>query len=248
MTSNILTTQKVTVAFFATLLALSPLVGFAQESDRGGERFCSNLDAIEEQLKDRLSDRTDVARDKHQTQVDRYTDKKDERIQQLKDRRDQKDVTWSERIAALRDKAETDEQTQAIDDFVDTVEALIETRRDAVDAAIDAFEEDAKALRDERSTVFTGMVDTYKAEVEAAFDEAQALCDGGDDPADVRAELRSDLEAIRAAFKTDREQYNFREQFRELREVRIAATGAAREIFRTGFQAAKEILRAAFGG
>ena len=231
------------VAVMLASVLLTPMVGFAQTDGDG--RFCTNLDRIEELVLSKLSDRTDNARDTHSAQVDRYTELKGERIADLTDRRNDADQKWEDRIEKLRDGA-TDEQLVAIDVFVGTVEALAKERRTAVDEAIDVFEAAVKDLRDERTEAFNDLLDRYKSAIADAFDEAEASCDAGEDPSEIRTELRSDLTTLREAFKTERENYSFREDFRQLQADRKEATAEAREVFQSGFSRAVEILKEAF--
>ncbi len=245
MTSNTYNiAQKTTIVTIMSVMLLSPFVSFAQERD--DSKFCKNLDRIENALMQRLSTRVDDARDKHSDQVDRYTTLKTERIASLEDRRNDTDSRWEDRINNLKDGA-TEEELIAIDIFVGTVETLALERRVSVNDAIAIFEEAVKDLRDERTAAFNDMLERYKNAIEDAFDEAERACDAGEDPTEIRAELRSDITALREAFKAERAGYDYRAAYRELRDQRRVAIQEAKEIFQNGFLRAKEILKEAFG-
>lgn len=248
MTFNIHTTQKTIVTAMLSVLIFAPFVSFAQ-TDRervGNARFCTNLDSIERALFSKLDKRTDTARDTHGSQVDTYTELKSERITQLHDKRNTADDNWKNRIEELQDRA-TDAQGDAIDVFVSTMEELVKERREAVDVAIDTFEADVQDLRDERTEVFSDSIERYKSAIHDAFDDARDACDAGDNPVEVRTQLRADITALQKAFKEERQGYSFRADFNELREVRKEAVAKARVTFKEGFAEAKEILRKVFG-
>ena len=247
MKTNIFSIRRLIVGT-VLLSLLVPSLTLAQDRQRpaDGLNICDNLDELRDQAQTRRAERAAKMKERHAERVSDFKSHRDDRRTEIEEKRTKREGDREERYAKLRDRATTDGQEEAVEEFIDTIKALVETRMTAVDAAIEAFEDGVEALREERN----GAADDFAADVEAAidaiFDEAEAMCEDEAKPADVRAGIKAGFESMRADFQARRAEYSFRDDFKALADARKAAIAAARDEFRTGYQAAKEELKAAF--
>lgn len=254
MTSNhVMSRSLAAVLAVSVLMALLPYMSHAQERERGtGERggganFCENLSAAEDRVLASIESRAGSASDRHGSQETDYESKRSERLAELETKRDDADNRRDVKYAELRERADTDAEQDAVDEFEETVEGLVATRRAAIDDAIDAFEAAVEALKDSRGTEVEDFVDDLEIEIKSAFGDAEEACDTTDDPADIRADLQEAIKAIRESYKSRRGGHSFKEDLAEARETRQAAFEAAKADFMSGLEDAKEELKAAFG-
>lgn len=231
------------------MVSLLPLSVGAQGEDQErpernpAARFCENLAEAEAKALSRLEER--------KGKTDRSADieaKKAERLAELDAHRAERDAARQEHYDALRERATTDEQAAAVDEFEETVEALVADRKAAADEAIEAFESDVEALLAERDEAVDGYAEAIEADIMAIFADAEAACDDDTPGVEVREQLKADLMAMREGIKADREQYSFKDDLKAARDARKASFESAREGFKTALEAAKDELRAAFEG
>ena len=232
------------VAFMATLV---PQIASAQFGARDGGRpgagvdFCENLDDAEETALARMEEKKG-GMDKREE----MESKKTERLAELETKREAKDAEREERYEAMKEAATTDAQEEAVDTFKDTVEDLLDDRREAMDAAIDAFEAEVEDLIGDRDETIEDAADAFKDSISAVFADAGEACDDGDSSDDVRTQFMADMKELRESAKASRGEYSFKDELSEARETRKAAMDAAKDTFLEGVAAAKETLRSAF--
>lgn len=253
MKSNTLknqTSTKLMAGALAVIFAAMPFVGSAQTTERperSNEKFCSSLGALETKIIESATERLTKAKAGYDAHMAKFETRKAEAKTRLDSARAQADAQWATRMAELEGKAKTDAHKAAIATFGTTVISLVEERRAAVNQAHQTFLAGMDNLRGDRSTDLETALKAYKAGIEAAFDTAEVSCEGGATPATVREQLRTDLSAVRDEFKQSRGDIGIRDGYKALREARVAEAKQARDTFRAGFEAAKKVLRDAFG-
>ena len=122
--------------------------------------------------------------------------------QKVLDRVTQRDTAAKEWRAQRKDRASTDAQRAAVATFVETVQAALDTRRAAVDAAINDFEDGAYLLWDEREADVASFVSDLEADIAALFDEAQTSCNDGMGQKEVREMVRAGIADLRGEHET----------------------------------------------
>jgi len=241
----------VALAAAALVLASLPTLAYAQPADRpergerdgtGGTNFCENLDAAEERALTSLGERK--AKTDRSGEVD---SKKTERMAKLEDGRSERDDSRDTKYDELRDRATTDEQSAAVEDFIETVEGLVADRKAAIDAAIADFEAAVEDLLAERADAVDDYAGDIEDDIAAIFDDAEDMCDDGDEGADVLAFVKESFMSMREAVTADRDEYSFKDELEAARETRKAATNAAKETFKAAYEDAKEELKSALG-
>lgn len=243
MVSKTLTTRVVALSLGLALLgAAFPFLAFAQPNgDRANaEDFCANIDDHEEAALNKLNERK--AGSDRSGEVE---SKKAERLAQLDAHRAERDADREAKYDELRDRATTDAQSAAVEDFVSTAESLVADRKAAVDAAIEAFEAAVSDLLGERDTAITDYSSDIEEDIMSIFDDAEEACNGGSDN-EVAKQVREDMKAMRESIKADRDQYSFKDELEAARADRKAATDAAKADFQAGYETAKAELKAAF--
>lgn len=256
MKSNTLknqTSTKLMAGALAVIFATMPFVSSAQtterpeRTERSNEKFCSSLGALETKIIESATERLTKAKSNYDAHMAKFETRKSEAKTKLDSTRAQADAQWATRMAELEAKAKTDAHKAAVATFGSTVTSLVEVRREAVNQAHQTFLAGMNSLRGDRSADLEEALKAYKAGIEVAFDTAEASCEGGATPATVREQLRTDLSAVRDNFKQSRGDIGIRDDYKALREARVAEAKQARDTFRAGFEAAKKVLRDAFG-
>lgn len=240
--------HKTAAAALSLLLLAVPFSSFAQTPTKTDTKFCTNLGTVHTAVNSKLSERLTTAEQKNKDHADQFVQKKDAAVANLQAKRADVQTKWQAHVADLQSKAKTDAQKAAVATFVTTVQNLTTTRHTAVDTAVATFTDGLKNLEDTRTGDFSAMVSKYQSDIEAAFTKAQTSCTNGTDPSTVRTQLKSDLSAVRDAFRSDREAHatTYKASFQTLRTARINAVTSAGDTFRTGFAQAKNTLRDAF--
>ena len=238
------TTAGALVCLVAVALATAPLFAHAQLKPR--DHICNNLDTVKERTMERVQTRAQNHTGRTGDQSERWNERKAERLAHLEAKRTNVDTARTGSYERLRSLAQTGAQEEAVESFVSTVDNAVATRRTAVDEAITTFEATSQALWDERDTAHTSFANNFEADVETLFDTAAAACEDTGVADDTLKSLRTDMEALRAEYKTQAENFDYREQSRAAHEALRIATEAAWETFRTDLADAKATLRTAF--
>lgn len=242
-----------TVLGVAIIISSLPFVSFAAQrtgsssvETRGAAQataFCENIDTARANVLARLTERTPDGNRRGQ-----YETRRNERLEKLGTNRENRDQNRDTKYERLRAAADTDEKKAAVEEFIDTVESLVATRKTAVDAAIAVFEETVDGLLDEREDAVATYAETIEDEINRIFDEAEAACEDGDSAADVRTAIQSGLSTMREDIKNDREKYSYKDELEAARKTREVAVKAAMDEFKRGYEDAKAILRESFAG
>lgn len=148
----------------------------------------------------------------------------------------------------LMELATTDAEKQAVTDFRATVNAAVQTRIDAVQAANDAYRKGLDAAMAARKTQSDAAVSKYTAAVQAAVERAKGDCASGTASATVRASLTASLKAAKDQFLADRLANDKTDgTVAQLAQTRDRAVAKARQAFVETMQKARADLRLAFG-
>lgn len=254
--------MKSIIPVVAIALVVSPLVvaaqggeagssrngGTASSQQRSVEQFCANLETRQADMMTRIQTRAGEVSARHEGNAGERQSKRAERQSELATKRAEMDAKRDAHYEKLSEAATTEAQLAAVEEFSETVEALVDTRRTAIDAAIEDFEDTVEALRESQAAVVADLTEATESGVEAAFAEAEAACETDDATfADVSSVLRDALASQRQAQQANREQYSFKDDLEAARAARKAAVQAAVTEFQAGMDAAKAELRSAFG-
>ena len=187
----------------------------------------------------------------------RLSDVKKQRTESLKERGEKNDERLNEvrhegngnrkdHYQKLRERAQNAEQEQAVEDFIDAVEAAVRVRKAAVDAAIEAYRKGLADASKTRTVSTETARKNFEAAIKTAQDQARTDCQTMNS-ATVRARLLTALQEARKQLQADiRAANQIQTTLRGLKEARREAVKQAFDDFKTAFQAALADLKAAF--
>lgn len=232
---------NITSLAIAVFIVLSPLAVLAKNS------ACDAISNIYTKIEERITAREAQVKEIQTNIGAKYTEKIQNRETAIKERRDKWDENRGEHFTKLGEKAQTDEQKQAVAAFVKTVTIAVKDRRAAFDKAILDFQKGVGVLYKSRTTVLAGAIATYKTDVKSAFDKASQDC--GSDVAikTVRSNLRNDLKDVRDQYREDVKSFGGQgTEIQKLVEAKKQAMNKAKDDFKTILEQALATLKAVF--
>jgi len=209
---------------------------------------CQAIDQLATKIQNQLSERkakVDSAR------IDIYvktTAHRESRDTELANKRAGWDAKRQENFDTLRSKAKTDEQKQAVEDYVTAVTGAIKTRRAANDIAFATFRSDVDNLKKTFSESVDVNISTATASINQAISDAKTACENGQSSDTVKQTLKSAIENARQQSKANRESITKSNQLKAIAQKRNDAIKANDDVFKTATAAAREKLKAAFSG
>lgn len=234
------------ISFAALVLTLIPTSSvMAVERDN---QFCRTIDTKQAAILSRLDDRIE----KVEERLDARDTKLDEHFVTIDTRRATNRSTWEDnrddRYVKILALADTDAEKQAVALYETVLEAAVKTRQSAVDAAVTTFRSGLDQSVKKRETGVTTAMDHFRTSTEAAFEKAKAGCAGDAVNLAVRSDFRSDLRAAKDQLKSDINALDkIRTDRSSLASARQSAIEAAVKTFESEAEAAREILKNAFG-
>lgn len=231
---------------------LLPALALAEESatttptPRDTSAFCTNLPSIRAKALTRLTDRVTEVQGKKSEHQTKFETGRTERHTKLATGRTEHDATRQARYEKLRSRASTTEQTTAVTTFATEVERLVVVRKAAVDVAIKTFEDAVLVLQTANNAKVADFGTTMRADMSKVFDDAAASCSAGKTGPEVMAQVKTAMEAKRAARDAEKATRVPGEQFKALQAARVASVEAAKATFRTSYDAAAVELKKAF--
>ena len=224
---------------------LSPVLILAQPKG-----FCERLSDFSSRVDQRIISRDAKLGEKRDEIAGRIEERRSERDGRLEEKRGKWDENRAEHFAKLEEKAQTDEQKQAVLVFVKAIEEAIKARRLAIDKAIEDFRRAVEEAKAARKTAVDGAVSNYKNAVKTAFEKAKTDCgQEGVDTETIRENLRIDLKTARENFIKERQEIEkLKTQMEGLIIAKREAIKKAIDEFKTALDQAKEDLKAAFPG
>lgn len=207
---------------------------------------CTRIDAFMEKLQLGLGQANTRLADAQQERIQKLKDRADKNDEQLNGIRDKADENRLQHYEKLKARAQTEEQKQAAQTFIDTVEKAVETRQAAVNAAIEAYRNGLADATKIRQSAIQQAKKNFEAAVTAAKNKAKADC-ATLDAAAVRTQLLAALQAARKQLVTDIQAADkIQTKLEQLRKTRRQAVLQAFKAFDEAFKAALAELKAAF--
>jgi hypothetical protein len=166
----------------------------------------------------------------------------------MKTERMNADGHHQEAIAKLKKLAGNDaDKKAAVATFEATLKTLITTRRTAVDMAVKNFQDGVVALKTERGTAMSSWSSSNEEALENAMESVRTACANGGESKEAALAFKKAMTASREEFKGAKSEFDFQTRLKALQQVRKDAIAKAVADFKTGFDAAKTILKTAMG-
>ncbi|MCL5436036.1 MAG: hypothetical protein M1275_03055 [Patescibacteria group bacterium] len=207
---------------------------------------CTRIDAFMEKLQVGLGQaNTNLAqvRTERSHNLQNRAEQNDEKLSGIRDSADSNREQFYEKLQA---RATTDQQKQAVETFRNAVEAAVQVRQAAVDAAIETFRQGLGEAAQVRQETTERARTTFQAAVQAAEEKAKADCETVD-AATVRTQLLADLHKARTQLQANIKVANqVQTTLQQLKQTRRQAIEKAFDAFHAAFQTALSDLKAAF--
>lgn len=229
------------------LILAQPRGGKPEDAGEGGKGFCARISGISSKIDQRMANRDAKLEQKREQISNRIEIRRQERNAKLEQKRAKWDVNRVEHFAKLEEKAQTDEQKQAVITFTKAVSEAIAVRRAAIDTAIQEFREGVTEAKASRKASTDELVSDFRDAIKAAVEKAEADCESGIDPKTVRENLRNDLKEARENFVSAKQGIEkLGTQMALLITTKKEAIKKAIEDFKEALEQAKDDLKAAF--
>ena len=241
--------------FVATLLAFilavnlfMPVSSLAQGVSNDTQRsFCNRVSEWNTKIDRSIADREAKLEARRVDRLEKLAEKRKDRDEKIAENRERWGENRDEHFAKLNERAQNDEQRQAVADFVAAVKTAIATRKAAINAAIQAFRQGIDKAIADRKTAVDDAVQSFKDAVSVAEAKAKADCDAGVDAATVRQNFVDSLKAAKDQFKADRQEIEkLKDAIKPLIDTRKAAIAKAIQDFKMAIRKAKADFKAVF--
>lgn len=209
------------------------------------ESICSKIEDWANKIDQNISDKEIRIQEKRTERNQIMDNRREERDAKLIEIRNKWEANRAEQYAKLLEKAQDNEQRQAVIEFKQDVEAAIAARKAAVDKAISDFRDSLDQVIAGRKTAIDAAKATYRNAYQVAVQKGVTDCAAGVDANQVRTTLRAALRAGREEYNEDRQAVE-KMDVKALVEIRQEAFEKALEDFKTAMQEAREELKAAF--
>lgn len=246
--SSLVIVSLVTTATLNTQTALAQ-VNKPRSNQESNLNFCTLL--MSDKLP-HLGARLDEGRNKlqarHEQREQNLEEKRLSRNKSLAERRQ----NWNNRrealYAKLMERAQTEEQKQAVIVFQQAVQAAVTARQAAIDAALNDWRRALDQAIKERQTAIEAALNDFRTASQTALEQAKADCAAGKDPSEVRQNFKAAMKAAHDKFKADRETVaKIPNSLKTAADDRKAAVTKAIADFKTALQQALTDLKTALG-
>lgn len=168
-------------------------------------------------------------------------------IAKWSDTREKYDEARNKMYDKLNESAETDEQKEAVKDFVNAVDRAVSERRADIDAAVQSFQADVDKLVSSKKKSSSDIASSFETSMEEAIETAKNECDSNTDPKTVRENLLGKMKAARENAVEERKGLeSMKDEIQKLIDKRKNAIKAAREKFVDAVENAREDLKKSF--
>jgi len=265
---NMKNKYKVAIILAVAAVFLAPVLIFAQGKrsgpdeekgnvkndsiilDRGlnrGGAFCEAIENIYLKIEEKLTKREKNLENKEENILNKIRERREERERKMEQRREKWDKNRTEHFTKLKEKAGTNEQKQAVLEFVQTIGEAVKIRREAFDKAINDFRKGLDEIQDRRTVVLLEAVADYKEAGSKIFEKAKTDCENGVDIKIIRRNLRDGLKDIRNAYREDIKHFGGHgSEIHELNEAKKEAMNKAKDNFKEILEQSLENLKAGF--
>lgn len=204
--------RKIFVASLGTIAIisiLSPSLILAQNDNAENNKangLCKGLSAVASKIDQRIIDRKAKIEAKQEEIAKKIEEGQNRRNAKLEAVRMKWDTNRAEHFAKLEEKAQNDEQKQAVIAFTKAVTTAISARRTIIDRTIHNFRQGVKQMINARKSLTDTAVGTFRDSIKSAFERAQSDCENGIGAKTIQDNLRADIAKSREKFINDHQE------------------------------------------
>lgn len=217
-----------------------------QKTQAEQAKRCEAIATLGTKLKSQVSERRQTIESKRETMSVKVEDRSMTGQQELEQKRQKWDAQREENFVKLREKAKTDTQKAAVEDYISSIKQAIAARRAANDLAISTFVTNVAALKNQAQSEATQYTLATSSAINDAVVKATTDCNAGNDPQVVKATLKKTIDTIRKNAKNERQTGKAKTQIELLAKQRRENIKTNNENFKVATQKAREALLEAF--
>lgn len=207
--------------------------------------LCSRITNWMDKISQDINNRENRLQEKRAEREQIMNNRREERDEKLAQIRERWEANREKQYSKLEEKAQTDEQKQAVIEFKQAVDAAIAARKAAIGAAIKTYRDGLDEAIDGRKTAADVAKAAYRNAYQVAVQKAKDDCTAGVDANQIRTTLMASLKAAREAYNSARQAIE-QADVKVLVEARQTAFKKALEDFKAAMQTARDALKAAF--
>ncbi|MFH0853655.1 MAG: hypothetical protein V1853_04605, partial [bacterium] len=167
--------------------------------------LCANINTLISQRTSRFSARTSKVTRAQSQRAAQLAENKSRNHAQMQTQREIWDENRLDRYFQLRNLVHNDEQSAAIEIFIEKIDQAVAVRRAAVDQAINNYQNSLQNLIDQRNTTVQSAISRYQSSISVALDAANFDCANGNAVSEVRKSLADTLETAKSALTASRQ-------------------------------------------
>lgn len=235
--------KTVLASFALGSLLVSPLTTFASGD------FCASIEGAGPSS---VTSKIDARKEKISLKAEERSAKLTSHFDEMESRMNEKESLFeskkAEMFSSLDEKADTDEETSAVETFKNSINEASGTRSSSIDSAFETYKNAVTSLGEDRSAEIDAVVSTFEASVDSAIDEARSSCEAGTPANEVRAEFKSDMDVAKDALANSIEGFSgVRDDIKALHDTFVESVKSANETFKNAVLSAKETLKDSLG-
>lgn len=211
------------------------------------EAFCSVLADTKAKLETKVAEKEAAVTTYLDTLPEELENERNGRDAKLEEARSEADQLRSEGYARLMDRADGDNEEEAVEDYQKRVEEAVDDRRDRIDAAIVEFRTGTDALIVKRKSAMQSARDAFKTSVATALAKLETDCTNGVPTATILSSFKASLENAQAKLASDKKAaLSMQGEMKKLADTRKASVEAAVKAFQAELALANAELKQAF--
>lgn len=211
------------------------------------EAFCSAFADTKSKLETKVAEKETAVATYLDTLPEELENGRNERDAKLEEVRSEADQLRGEGYARLMDRADGDNEEDAVEDYQERVEEAVDDRREVINGAIIEFRSGTDALIAKRKSAMQSARDTFRTSVTAALAKFETDCTNGVATSIILSNFKTSLENARTKLASDRKAAeSMRGEMEKLIAKRKASIATAVKSFQAELAAANAELRQAF--
>lgn len=211
------------------------------------EAFCAALTDTKSKLEAKVAEKESAVTSYLDTLPEELENERNGRDAKLEEARSEADQLRGEGYARLIDRADGDNEEDAVEDYQKRVEEAVDDRREAIDAAIVEFRTGTDALIAKRKSAMQSARNAFKGSVTDALTKVETDCANGVPTATILSDFKASLESARTTLANDKKAAeSMQGEMKKLVDARTKSVAAALKTFQAELAAANADLEKAF--
>lgn len=208
--------------------------------------ICSRVDGLNNKMEDSLSNKQQDIEKRRKQQSKKIQTNYEDKTSQISSLRSQWDKNRSNHYEKLSEKASTQEQKSAIEEFKNTIEAAVAKRRALFDRATQDYRNSIDLAINNRQNGIDEIVSTYKTNINQAKDQLEKDCQESKSDTEIRNKFNNSLQEAKSKLTNNSNGIDqIALQVNQAKQNRLDTIEQAISEFKSTLESAKENLRIA---